>query len=59
MRARFALSSRRMPTADTTSPSGNRLRISRASTWLLSSLVQKRWLALLHGRMSFTHSRFE
>ena len=30
MRARLALSSRRMPTADTTSPKGKRRRISRA-----------------------------
>ena len=58
MRARFALSSRLMPTAETTSPSGKRRRISRAMTWLLSSAVQKRCAAVLHGKISFTHSRF-
>ena len=58
MRALFALSSRRMPTAETTSPSGKRRRISRAMTWLLSSAVQKRCAAVLHGKISFTHSRF-
>ena len=56
--ARTLLSSRRMPTAETTSPVGNRLRIALAITALLSSAVQNRVEGVLQGRISFTHSRF-
>ena len=58
IRARTRLSSRRMPTAEITSPVGNRLRMALAITALLSSAVQNRVEGVLHGRMSFTHSRF-
>src|SRR5437016_12472982 len=40
IRARVELSSRLIPTAEITSPLGNRLRIARARTALLSSAVQ-------------------
>lgn len=47
-----------MPTAETTSPVGNRLRIALAITALLSSAVQNRVEGVLQGRINFTHARF-
>jgi hypothetical protein len=54
---REALSSRRIPEADTIPRPGHRFTSSRVMTSTLSSLVQKRIEGVDHGRISRTHSR--